>query len=316
MASTAASNGVSIRIFLPDGNPEGIRLIFKANWTGIAVASPRSRYPEVRLARDELLRPGVYVLVGPAEQANFEGRVYVGEGEDLRARIDNHHANKDFWNRLVVFTSFGQALNKASIRYLEARLLERAANARRVELDNGTAPGLPPLAEPDAADAESFLRDMLLIFPILGINAFEPLQQTASGNRLHLTGPDAQGEGAETADGFIVFAGARARSETVPSFEQYAKGWATIRSSLIDAGTLVPIEGEDSLHLTEDQDFESPSAAAAILLGRNASGPIEWKDSAGRTLKQLREQTGQASPAIPGTTPTPGAPVADSAVGA
>ena len=118
---------------------------------------------------------------------SYDARIYVGEGEDPRARIDSHHASKDFWNRLVVFTSFGQTLNKATIRYLEARLLDLAASAGRAELDNATAPPLPPLSEPDTADAESFLADMLLIFPILGVNMFEPRQQTANTNRLSLS---------------------------------------------------------------------------------------------------------------------------------
>ena len=45
------------------------------------------------------------------------------------------------------FTSFGQTLNKATIRYLEARLLQLAATAGRAELDNGNAPALPPLSD-------------------------------------------------------------------------------------------------------------------------------------------------------------------------
>jgi hypothetical protein len=53
--------GTSITVFLPDGNPDGVRLVFKSHWTGIAVATPRSRYAEVRLDREELRTPGVYV---------------------------------------------------------------------------------------------------------------------------------------------------------------------------------------------------------------------------------------------------------------
>lgn len=195
-----------------------------------------------------------------------------------------------------MFTSFGQALNKATIRYLEARLLDLAAASGRAELDNGTAPPLPTLSEPDAADAESFLTDMLLIFPILGVTVFEPRQWTASANRLHLKGPSAQGEGAEVEDGFLVFAGALARAETVASFKEWTKSWADLRGALIESGVLVEVEGGASLRLTTDQVFTSPSAAAAILLGRTANGLIEWKDSSGSTLKQLREQMVAATP--------------------
>jgi hypothetical protein len=280
--------GISIQIFLPDGSPDGARLVYKSHWTGIAVASPRARYAKLRLDREELHRPGVYVLVGPAEDVRYEMRIYVGESEDPQVRLDSHHANKDFWNRLVMFTSFGQALNKATIRYLEARLLKLAAGAGRAELDNGNVPGLPPLSEPDAADADSFLEDMLVIFPILGVSVFEPLEQTATASRLMLEGPNATAEGAETEDGFVVFAGAQARAAMVESMPEWA---ANLRHSLVQSGVLVPGNGGATLELTTDHVFSSPSAAAAVLMGRSAAGPLEWKQTSGRTLRQIREQT-------------------------
>lgn len=281
------SVGTSISIFLPDGNPDGVRLVYKSHWTGIAVASPRSRYAQARGERTELRTPGVYVLIGPADSPDREARIYVGEAEDPRARLDKHHADKDFWNRLVVFTSFGQALNKATIRYLEASLLQRAANAARAELDNGNAPALPPLSEPERADAESFLSDMLVIYPILGVNVFEPLEEAVGPDRLHLEGLCAAADGAETEDGFVVFSGALARAGTVESMPDWA---ANLRRTLLESGALVPEPGGTSLRLTADHEFRSPSAAAAVLLGRPAAGPLEWKDASGRTLRAIREQ--------------------------
>jgi hypothetical protein len=47
-------------------------------------------------------------------------------------------------------------------------LLKLAASAKRAELDNGNVPALPPLSEPEVADAEAFLTDMRVIFPLLG----------------------------------------------------------------------------------------------------------------------------------------------------
>lgn len=282
------SGGISIQIFLPDGSPDGTRLVYKSHWTGIAVASPRAHYARLRKDREELNRPGVYVLVGPAEDVRYEMRIYVGESEDPQGRLDSHHASKDFWNRLVMFTSFGQALNKATIRYLEARLLKLAADAGRGELDNGNVPGLPSLSEPDAADAESFLEDMLVIFPILGVNVFEPLEQTAAATRLRLDGSNATAEGVETEDGFVVFAGALARAAMVESMPEWA---ANLRGSLVQSGVLAPVAGGASLSLTTDHIFSSPSTAATVLMGRSAAGPLEWKQASGRTLRELREQT-------------------------
>jgi hypothetical protein len=37
--------------------------------------------------------------------------------------------------------------------------------------------------------------------------------------------------------------------------------------------------------------FDSPSAAASVLSGGNKNGRTQWRDAAGRTLKELQEQT-------------------------
>jgi hypothetical protein len=134
---------------------------------------------------------------------------------------------------------------------------------------------------------------MLVIYPILGINSFEPLEHVTGPDRLHLQGPHALGEGSETEEGFVVLTGALARNQSVESMP----GWAAnLRETLTQSGTLVPAEGGESLRLTTDHVFNSPSAAAAVLLGRSAAGPIEWKDEAGRSLKQVREQAVGTAP--------------------
>jgi hypothetical protein len=58
----------------------------------------------------------------------------------------------------------------------------------------------------------------------------------------------------------------------------------------VDEGVLIP-QGQDQIRLTRAFLFESPSAAASVLSGGNKNGRTEWRDSAGRTLKQLQEQT-------------------------
>ena len=57
----------TIRIFVPDGDPEGVRLIDRMNWTGLGIVFPRSKWTEVR-QRPEFNRAGVYILVGYQEE--------------------------------------------------------------------------------------------------------------------------------------------------------------------------------------------------------------------------------------------------------
>lgn len=278
--------GTSISLFLVDGTPDGLWLVEKSLWTGVALMAPRSRYSELR-DRPEMTRPGVYVLVGPAENGAKSSRIYVGETDVLRARLDQHQKAKEFWTKVVVFTAKDANLNKAHVRYLEARLLSLATEANRAELENSTGSMLPTLSEADEADMEAFLDDMLLIYPVLGVNAFERVDEAgvSAVERLHLKGRDAEGEGHEASGGFVVYEGAMARTDPVPSSHDYIN---ELRSVLVREGVLVPDGGR--LRLTQDYVFSSPSNAAMVLMGRTANGRIEWKNAQGVTLKELQER--------------------------
>src|SRR4051794_18483171 len=110
--------GFSIRIFLPDGTPDGLRVAEKSNWTGRAVVCPRSQFADAK-ARPEFGKAGVYVLRGPSEEGGLS-TLYVGEGDPARPRLESHNARKDFWTSLVLFTSKDETLNKAHVQYLES----------------------------------------------------------------------------------------------------------------------------------------------------------------------------------------------------
>ena len=121
--------------------------------------------------RRELARTGVYVLVGPAEESGLP-RVYVGEGDPIKPRLEQHAVRKDFWTNCIAFTSKDENLNKAHVQFIESRLITLALEAKRCLLDNGNAPALPSMSEADAPEAEAFLAEMMLCFPLLGLNVF------------------------------------------------------------------------------------------------------------------------------------------------
>ena len=66
----------SIRIFVPDGDPDGLRLVEKSNWTGIGVVFNRTGYKQV-VSRPEFDRTGIYVLVGFSEESVLP-TLYIG----------------------------------------------------------------------------------------------------------------------------------------------------------------------------------------------------------------------------------------------
>ena len=288
--NTREPRPTSIRIFLADGAPEGLRIVEKSNWTGRAVVASRAQIDRA-LARDELAQPGVYVLTGASDDG--APRLYVGEADALRERIRQHVAGKEFWTRLVAFSSSNEGLNKAHVRYLESRLVGLARDAKQWELENGTQPAPPPLSEPDRADAEWFLAEMLVIFPLLGIDAFE-----AASSQARTPAPGQEGEspdlilrerganarGREVADGFVVLEGSRARASETNSIHDYMRD---LRKQLLERGVL-EAEG-DHLVFTQDFRFASPSTAAGVIVGGSANGRLAWKDESGRTLKRLQQ---------------------------
>ncbi len=288
--STIETRPTSIRFFLADGVPEGLRIVEKSNWTGRAVVASRSQLDRA-LAREELGQPGIYLLTGPSEDG--APRVYVGEADILRDRLRQHAAGKEFWTRLVAFTSTNEGLNKAHVRYLESRLVGLAKDAKQWELENNTQPASPPLSEADKADAEWFLAEMLVIFPLLGIDAFEAAatqarlltaEKDGESPELLLRERGANAKGREVANGFVVFKGSHARTSEVESIHDYLRD---LRKQLQERGVLVA-EG-DSLVFTQDFRFTSPSTAAGVLVGGSANGRRAWKDQRGRSLKVLQQ---------------------------
>jgi len=147
-------------------------------------------------------------------------------------------------------------------------------------------PALPPLSEADRADAEGFLGDMLVIYPLLDVRAFEIPSAAESASELLLKGSGAQAKGRETTRGFLVLAGAQARATTVPSLAGYPVV-LKLREQLQAKGILVQSDG--CLLLTQDYEFSAPSTAATVLMGRSADGRKEWKDGSARSLKEIAQ---------------------------
>ncbi|AXA36748.1 MAG: GIY-YIG nuclease family protein [Candidatus Hydrogenedentota bacterium] len=280
----SGKRGFSVTIFIPTGEPEGLRIVEKTNWSGVGVVFPRAQFPLAR-QRKELQCAGVYILWAPNETGLLP-RVYIGEGDPVLSRLDQHAKQKDFWTHAAVFTSKDQNLNKAHVQYLEARLVALANDARRAELDHGNVPKLPALSEAESAYAEAFLDDVLLCLPVVGVSFFEKAKIDApkSSDLIIRSKKCIEARGVETPQGFIVRAGSQAaKDETRSLYETYRN----LRNSLLKQGILK----DEGSHLvfTQDYPFESPSAAAAVVLGRSANGLTEWKDPKGRMLKEIRQ---------------------------
>ncbi len=285
------STPFSLRIFVADGDPDGLRIVDKSNWIGKALVFPRALLPQVK-TRPELAQTGVYLLLGPRPIGEGD-MLYVGEGDPIRPRLESHYAQKDFWTRAIGFTTTAGQLNKAHVQFLESRLIALARAAKRMPLDNSNQPAEPSLSEADRADMEVFLGHMLGMLPVLGVHAFEQAPKAPAakaGPVLTCKGKGVQATGYEASQGFVVRAGSQAVAAVTATFNQMT-GASELRADLLKNGVLVAEGGV--LRFTQDYVFSAPSAASDIVLGGSTNGRTSWKDAKGRTLKEI--QTAEAN---------------------
>lgn len=112
-------------------------------------------------------------------------------------------------------------MNRAHVQCLEARLVALAHDAKRCELDNANVPQVSSLSEADAADADSFLADVLLCLPLIGMTVFEKAHvETAAVRQLTLKAKGlVNATGTYGPEGFVVRAGSTAAKTEVQSIE-------------------------------------------------------------------------------------------------
>ena len=277
----------NINIFVAEGLPDGLRFVEKSNWVGLGIVCPRGRYSQVK-GREEFTRSGVYILVGRTENGERD-QIYIGEGEAVGKRLDEHHAKKDFWQQAIVFTTRGDPLNKAEVQYLEAKLVGLAKRKKRCQLDNSNTPSLPGLSESDEAQIAGYLDEMLSLLPVIGVDAFESVgEATLERVQFYLKGKEWQATGYPTNSGFAVEAGSIARGGNVPSMPEHVPGDFKKREQLIADEVLLLEDGR--YRFTVEYEFSSPSLAGAVCKGSSSNGRTDWKDANGKSLKAYQEE--------------------------
>ena len=283
--STGEIFGRTIQLFLVDGKPTGLRKASIHGWTGLLFVSGTSAFGNLT-ARKEVDRTGVYILSGPDPDKPGGTRVYIGSGNSVSERIKQSSLNRTFWETAITVTTSDDDLSKGHAEYLEARLIEVTGKAGRVTLDNGTKPDTQRrrLPEADVANMEQFLANLQIILPVIGLDMLKPQPKAVSAaanpaspsisnevqfeirhkSNVKATAVEEEGE-------FIVLQDSEALPGT-PSHNSYA----TLRQKLIEDGVLVA-EPHGGLRFVKARSFSSPSAAASVVLDRNANGRTEWK---------------------------------------
>jgi hypothetical protein len=257
------------------------------NWTGHVLYCPRTNITAA-LARKEAKHTGVYILLGEKDD---EPWAYIGEAEEIDVRLKQHAANKDWWTSVAIITSSANSLNKAHVKYLESRLVEEAVKLRQIKLENANIPPRSSLSEAAQSNMESFLSYLLMVLPAIRIDMFVQ-HKRPSGVQIHqnkktsLASPLAtfelisqkKGEWSATAilqEGeFTIQAGSVVRSSWLGDTSAKSS-YSKLYNKLLEQGILADENGQRVFK--SSYVFNSPSAAAAVVVGRSANGQTAWR---------------------------------------
>ncbi len=288
------SFGRSIRIYLSDGSPSGLRYVEIANWSGQAVACPRSRFSELS-NWEEAQRPGVYFLF-EHHSTDDRNTVYIGEAEDVLKRLHDHDRKRDFWNEVIIFSSKDENMTKAHIKYLEARLIDLSIQADRYSLANNNSPRQSSLPRADKDAMEEYIHNIKMILGTLGHKLLEPLNSlvkteseensaTLIGRHFYFTVNKLEAIGQQSDEGFILLEGSHISKDTTKSIPEKI---SQLRSKLLSDGVI----NDDGVKyiLTKNMLISSSSYAAALVAGTRRSGPQSWKTRNGESLKEIEEK--------------------------
>lgn len=272
----------TLQIFIPDGNPRSVRIAEITNRTVQAILIPRSKL-DYAASRDEVKNVSVYFLIGNPDEAP-KPRLYIGEAEDCLARLRQHNRSKDFWEVALAVIS-PKVFTKAHVKFLEWYCSLKAKEVGRYHIEGSTTPAEPFVSEPMKASLLDSFDSIKVLVSTLGYPVFEAIRKPEKQDILICKGKDAYAEGEYTEDGLVVFKGSRCilkESRTVGS-------WIiNMRQKLLQDKTLV--QDGNVYKFTSDHVFSSPSAAAAVVLARNASGWTEWKYRDGKTLDEVKRK--------------------------
>lgn len=274
--------GKSIELFLVNGVADSTITAELSNWNGKAIKIPRN---EIQACdREDVTGAGVYFLF--CKEDDGSDSVYIGEAENVLDRLKQHlkdyQAEKEsyYWNAAVVFV--GRDLNKALIRYLEDRLVKIARDCGRYKVLTKNTYGKTVMKESQIATMEEFLDNIKTLIGSLNYNVLTPAPKANEKTQhLYCKGSGGNAKGFISAGGLTIVKGSMVSEKTVPSFETKGKSYYLLRIKLEEEGII-----KDRV-FQRDYEFNAPSAASAVVLGRTSNGNDDWKDEHGVKLKML-----------------------------
>lgn len=274
----------TIQIFLPSGDPAGIRVAEQTTSIIRLIEVPRSNLAEF-LTMPEAKQVGLYFLIS----GDNKDELYIGQSGDVGNRLMQHHKDgKKDWERALVLISLTNNLTQTHVLYLEFLSIDKAKNCQRYDLINSNNGHKPHTPIPLKADCDEIHEIGSLLLATLGYPIFEPLTEntTVKEQVFICSRADVKASGIYTNEGMVVLKGSSApmstKRKTEPRFFEK-------RDQLLAKG-IIAQEG-DRFIFQRDYLFQTPSGASMFLLLASSNGWIDWKTDQGVTLQDHQGRT-------------------------
>lgn len=196
-----------------------------------------------------------------------------------------------------MLTTQNNSFGPTEISYLESKFTNMAIDVDRYKVRNGNDPNPGNVTEEKESELEDFVEYSKMVLGVLGYKIFVPIvdkdtkekyENTRDEKELSLYLSRKSGKShrlieakcKRTDEGFVVL-----KDSMIEIIDSTAipKSIKELRKQCIDKNEIV--DGK----LNKNYLFNSPSYAAAFVLGTNANGRTSWKNEKGITLKDLEE---------------------------
>ncbi len=257
------------------------------------------------LDNEDLKRAGIYFLVNDKKQTVYIGqadRRVTSDSATLGRMLEQHSNSEiDEWNFGYVLTSSTKHfLTTDALHYLEQLFYVKAKEMKHYKVLNGVEP-YPGYEQNIAHEVKVSLKPFIenalyLLDEELKCEVFMTLRDIITPPHGERTGNENPKESAVGKQFFLKTTNTKCTytgeqkfllklGESVRNQDYLSpdKGYGKLREQLIADRIIVDFV------FTKDYEFDNPSQAASVILGRMADGNLEWRDENGKPFGDFAE---------------------------
>lgn len=273
----------TIQIFLPFGDPRGIRVAEITTRTVQLFDVPRSEITFF-FEMSESDQVAAYYLFGD-ETEDSRTKCYIGQTGSSRQRFKDHLKNKAFWSRALIAISRINTMTATHASYLEWKSISEGYEAGRFSIENSNTGSRPHTPAPLQSECEEIFETIGILLATLGYPLFQRMSTAAPKSTdytVFCKGRGADAKGIYSTDGLTVSKGSKCAVK--PTAKATPSSIHSRRTRMIQEGAVEMINGVPVF--IRDTLFKTPSGAADVVLFRSANGWTEWKTEKGITLNE------------------------------